>query len=141
MRAGDAVTWGVRSPTGETREQTFQVRAADPALDERLARLDDALVNQSGPVRAGLRAQALLQAGLPTEAYAAAGAVTDVADPSQPLRVRSVEGQGLAWLVMRAALGEVSGLEGTVLGNQVRQVVHRLPEDLREALTAPPAGD
>ena len=142
VRPGDRVTWGVRVPQGETVEQTFTVVAADSGLDTRLAELGDVLRHQEPAVRAALQARALLRAGRATEAWAAAAAVTDLSDPSQPLSVGSVEGQGLAWLVMRAALGEISDPERSQLGRAVRSVVlGRLPADLRDALTAPAGGD
>ena len=140
LRPGDVVTWGVHSPDGKTQDQTFTVVADDPALGARLAEVADVLQRQSPAVQAGFQAQVLLRAGLASEAYFAASAVTDLSDPTQPFQVENVEGQGLAWLVMRAALVQVSDLDASALGGQVNAVAHGLPAALRDALAADDPG-
>ena len=136
LRPGDVVTWGVRAPDAETHDQTFTVVADDPALVARLAEVADVLQRQSPAVQAAFQAQVLLRAGLASEAYFQASAVTDLSDPTRPFQVENVEGQGLAWLVMRAALAQVSDLDASALGGRVNAVAHGLPEELRTALLA-----
>ncbi len=141
VRPGDVVTWGVKVAQGESRMQTFRVVAGDSALDAALARRDEVLEHQAPAIRAAFRAETLLRAGLATEAWFEAGAATHLADPSEPLQLESVKGQGLAWIVMRAALSEVQGSEQSQLAQYVTNVVlSRLPRALRDALTAPATG-
>jgi len=111
LRPGDAIAWGVVTDSGREFLTEFEVVEETARLNAALARLDRDLA-EAPPVRAFLRAHALVADGLPLAAY---------------LEVSRTSGTDVLSLGMRLRALQRLGADDSRLGDRLQDAVASLP--------------